>query len=200
MSAEPTSQGLLTTLGPGPQNRPLRASDRSGSAAIPQEESHAAALRHLRLHREAELPRLLADNDAEVQAQVGSAAAADGRRPDQLASYRAERRQITAVSRVVCQAVAEVLAGLRPTHQLSQWLTAEVHQKVRQRGELLARHRTNSAVQPRPLEFGAVRATRPRIGVWEVSVVFSDQHRVRACALRFEAHRRRWRVKAMELG
>lgn len=191
---------LLQTLGPGVRSRPLRAageSTESGSAGETADRRQSAALQ---LHREADVPRLVAEDGPEARAGSPSAAVGDGRRPDELATYRQERRQIIAISRMVCQAVAEVLAGLRPAQQLSRWLTPEVHDKVRQRGDLLARHRRDTTVQAGPLAFGAVRTTRLRTGVWEVSVVFSDDQRVRACALRVQAHRRRWRVSAMELG
>lgn len=129
-----------------------------------------------------------------------SSAAQDAQRPDELATLRQERRQIVAISRVVCQAVAEVLAGLRPATQMSRWLTPQVHDKVRQRGEILARHRQGSAVHGGRLAFRSVRTTYVRPGVWEVAVVFSDERRTRACAMRLQAHRRRWRISAMELG
>lgn len=54
--------------------------------------------------------------------------------------------------------------------------------------------------RPQPLSFGHIRAERVARGAWEVSVVFADATRIRACALRLQAHRRRWRVVAMELG
>lgn len=191
---------LLETLGPGARSRPLRAMGEAADASPAAAAGEQLVPGRLRLHREAEIPRLLASLGAGDQIDAASSEPGDGRRPDELATFRQERRQITAISRVVCQAVAEVLAGLRPVQQLSRWLAPEVHDKVRQRGELMARHRSDSTVQAGPLAFGAIRSTRLRAGVWEVSVVFSDEQRVRACALRLQAHRRRWRVTAMELG
>lgn len=191
---------LLETLGPGARSRPLRAvrdSSDTGSAGAPGQQLGSG---RLRLHREAEIPRLLAALGSGDPIHAASAEDGDGRRPEELATFRQERRQITAITRVVCQATAEVLAGLRQHQQLSRWLAPEVHDKVRQRGELMARHRSDAAVQAGPLAFGSIRSTQLREGVWEVSVVFSDEQRVRACALRLQAHRRRWRVTAMELG
>ncbi|GAA1813418.1 hypothetical protein GCM10009771_13980 [Nesterenkonia flava] len=45
-----------------------------------------------------------------------------------------------------------------------------------------------------------MRADNVARGVWEVAVIFTDGHRTRACALRLQAHRRRWQVVALELG
>ena len=199
MSTAPKTRTLLETLGPGRLSRPLRAAQ-SSLTDTDEDLWHAEQPGRFTLHREAELPQLLTALGTADQTQAHSADAPDRRPPDELATPRAERRQIAAVCRVVCQAVAEVLVGLRPANQLHRWVVPEVHEKVRQRAELLARHRGESAVQARQLTFGAIRTTRLRTGIWEASVVFSDQQRVRACAMRLEAHRRRWRVAAMELG
>lgn len=191
---------LLETLGPGDPSRPLRATAGAPEEeAAPDQETGPAPAdpARFRLHREAEVPRMAASLSTDGPS---SAFAADAQRPDELATLRQERRQIVAISRVVCQAVAEVLAGLRPVQQMSRWLTPEVHDKVRQRGEILARHRQGSTVYGGPLTFRSIRTTHVRPGVWEVSVVFSDERRTRACAMRLQAHRRRWRISAMELG
>lgn len=194
---------LLETLGPGRPSRPLRASSGTPKGdSGPEEDSALPAPEPgpFRLHREADVPRMAASLGADPLPQPASASSGDGHRPDELATLRQEHRQIVAISRVVCQAVAEVLAGLRSVHQMSRWLDPQVHDKVRQRGEILARHRQGSTVYGGPLTFRSIRAAHVRPGVWEVSVVFSDEYRTRACALRLQAHRRRWRVSAMELG
>lgn len=154
-----------------------------------------------RLQRESELPRLLAAMGVAEDVSAESTASGDGQRPDPLAGQRQERRQIIAIARVVCQATAEVLAGLRPAAQLERWLEVEVQSKVRQRAAITARQSAGSTtIRPQALRFRAERALHLRAGVWEVAVVFSDERRTRACALRLQAHRRRWRVVAMELG
>ncbi|RJN31820.1 Rv3235 family protein [Nesterenkonia natronophila] len=154
--------------------------------------------RLFRIQRESEVPRLLAFmGECESDARSGQE---DPQRPDTLASERQERRQVVAVARVVCQATAETLLGLRPVSQLRRWLDAEVYHKVQQRSAIMARHRQGSTVHPRPLIFRSERACQPRPGCWEVTVVFSDELRTRACAMRLQAHRGRWRVVAMELG
>lgn len=191
---------LLETLGPGEASRPLRATASAADADAAEYQDAgpgSAEPGRFRLHREAEVPRMMAALGTDA---APSAWAQDAQRPDELATLRQERRQIVAISRVVCQAVAEVLAGLRPVAQMSRWLTPEVHDKVRQRGEILARHRQGSTVYGGPLAFRSIRTTHVRPGIWEVSVVFSDERRTRACAMRLQAHRRRWRISAMELG
>ena len=129
-----------------------------------------------------------------------SRAHGDGRRPSELATTAEEERQIMAISRIVCQATMEALAGLRPVHQLQRWLESEVYRKVRERAELSQDGRTPMPTAPRPLVFHQIRTEKVAPGVWEAAAVFGDERRIRACALRLEAHRRRWRVVALELG
>jgi hypothetical protein len=182
-----------------PGSRPLRAG-RDLRSTEPQAWTDEVdeQPRLFRIQRESEVPRMLAVmGECESVADSG---AADGRRPDALASERQEHRQVVAVARVVCQATAETLLGLRPVSQLRRWLEAEVYHKVQQRAAIMARHREGSTVRPRPLIFRSERACQPRPGCWEVAVVFSDELRTRACAMRLQAHRGRWRVVAMELG
>lgn len=131
----------------------------------------------------------------------------DGRRPTELAGQREERRQIMAISRIVCQATLEALAGVRPVAQLQRWLEPETWAKVAERTQLMTEARRSGGLSadgalpaPRTLQVLSMRSERLRAGTWEVAVVLSDESRVRACALRLEAHRRRWRVVALELG
>ncbi len=152
-----------------------------------------------RLHREAELPTDLRRSvPQDVVAE--SRAQGDGRRPVELATAAEEERQIMAISQIVCQATMEALAGLRPVQQLQRWLEAEVYGKVRERAELSHDGAAPAPQAPRPLAFHQVRTQQVAPGAWEAAVVFGDERRVRSCALRLEAHRRRWRVVALELG
>ncbi|TLP73276.1 Rv3235 family protein [Nesterenkonia sphaerica] len=208
------SATMVQSLAP-PASRPLRAR-LEPPGADPQEsiqegwedaevaEDHQTAHPCFRIQREAEVPRLLRTIGVAPRlpdsAADSAADSAQSQRPDELATKRQERRQVVAVARVVCQATAETLVGLRPVTQLRRWLEAEVYHKVQQRAAIMARHRAGLAVQPRTLHFRSERACQPRPGCWEVSVVFSDELRARACAMRLEAHRGRWRVVAMELG
>lgn len=129
------------------------------------------------------------------------------RRPTELAGLREEARQISAIARIVCQATLEALAGARPAAQLQRWMEPEVRAKVAERAQLMTEARKGTAasadappVAPGAVQIHRLRSDRVRTGVWEVAVVLSDKNRTRACALRFEAHRRRWRVVALELG
>ena len=131
----------------------------------------------------------------------------DGKRPTELAGLREEARQISAISRIVSQATLEALAGVRPATQLKRWMEPEVWAKVAERAQLMAETRKSEGVSrdgtlpaPRTLQIRRIRTEPVRAGVWEVAIVMSDTKRARACALRFEAHRRRWRVVALELG
>ncbi|MGJ9373961.1 Rv3235 family protein [Nesterenkonia sp. CF4.4] len=165
-----------------------------------------------RLRREDEVPALM--RRLRGEREPAGNRRPPGEPPTVLASYREERRQICAISRIVCQVTTEVLQGVRPAGQLQRWLDLDVQQKMAERAALLAESRrsgtrgstrsrpgtSDTIPRPQPLNFGHLRAERVARGAWEVSVVFGDGRRVRACALRLEAHRRRWRVVAMELG
>ncbi|WP_120004453.1 Rv3235 family protein [Nesterenkonia muleiensis] len=180
--------------------RPLRAKQSALSAEDWSQLQLSSGPRRFRLQRESEVPRLMASMEPEGSSSAAPSGQHDSQRPDQLAGERQERRQIVAIARMVCQATTEVLNGLRPVNQLRRWLDAEVHRKVEQRAAIMARHRSPSTARPHRLSFDAEQTTHPRAGAWEVSVIFTDEHRTRACALRLQAHRGRWRVVAMELG
>lgn len=152
-----------------------------------------------RLQREAELASDLRSGTP-TDLVAASNAQGDGRRPSALATSAEEERQINAIARIVCQATMEALAGLRPVVQLQRWLEVQVYSKVRERVDLTYGSREAAPKAPHPLAFHQVRTEKVAQGAWECSVVFGDEHRVRACALRLEAHRRRWRVVALELG
>lgn len=172
------------------------------------------------LRREAELPHLLrreglvpaaAGAGPTTGSSAGSSAArtsagaaavepADGRRPTALASDREERRQITAISSIVCQATLETLAGVRPAGQLLRWLEPSVWEKVAERAELMRRARGSAPPAPPSRSVRRVRTDQVSDTSWEVCVVLDDGERARACALRLQAHRGRWRVCTLELG
>lgn len=178
------------------------------------------------LRREKEVPALLRRLCPESELAPASGEedgapqgpSADGRRPTALASDREERRQITAISTIVCQATLETLAGVRPASQLQRWLEPSVWEKVAERAELVrhvraplrrsARTAASSSSSrgaealPTPPSRAVRRIRCDRVGTasWEVSVVLDDGVRTRACAMRLQAHGGRWRVCALELG
>lgn len=179
--------------------------------APPWEQAPLRRRNIFQLHREGELPELLRRPGA---TQLSAEAPQDGdrRRPTDLATHREERRQVIAVSRLICHATMESLAGVRPVQQLQRWLEHTVYQKVRERADLLQRTRRLKAGRSEhqgdqsethvraPLSLRRIRAHQVAAGVWEVSVIFNEAARTRACALRLEAHRGRWRAIALELG
>ncbi|MDZ5076250.1 Rv3235 family protein [Nesterenkonia sp. HG001] len=161
-----------------------------------------------RLQREDEVQRLMnrAGSDG---VSVNATAGGDRRRPTELASLREERRQVIAVSRLICQAAMETLAGVRPVQQLRRWLDPLVYAKVQERSVLLEHTRrltrghenpSRETTTPPRLSLRRIRTHSVEAGVWEVSVIFSEETRTRACAMRVEAHRGRWRAVALELG
>ena len=93
----------------------------------------------------------------------------------------------------VALAALEALAGGRPVLQLARWVTPSVY-------EALARR----CVTPgRPTRRPTVRTTvvsRISETVAEASVALHDGTRVRAAALRLEAHRGGWRVTVLQIG
>lgn len=165
--------------------------------------------RPYRLQREQELPALLRQR-ADPRATTDEPAAQKARlRPTQLATAREEERQIQAISRVVCQATMECLAGVRPLHQMQRWLDDAVYAKVAEFSDLTSHVRHEQSGTSRhstpfsrahPVQFLRIRSQGVTPLCWEVSVVFRYGPRVRCCALRLEAHRRQRRVVALEIG
>lgn len=126
----------------------------------------------------------------------------DGQRPTALANTNEDRRQVLAISRMMCHAVSEALVGHRAVQQLRRWLSPEVYAKVCERRELLQRAALSQGVEPPlpALTVRTMRASQLQPSVWETCVVFHDGQRVRACAMRVDAHRGHWRICALELG
>ncbi len=162
-----------------------------------------------RLQREQELPALLRQRADPNAADPESPRQQARLRPTQLATRREEERQIQAISRVVCQATMECLAGVRPLHQMQRWLDDAVYAKVAEFSDLTSHVRhEQSGRSPRntpfsrahPVQFLRIRSQGVTSLCWEVSVVFRYGPRVRCCALRLEARRRQWRVVALEIG
>ena len=95
----------------------------------------------------------------------------------------------------VVLAAVEALRSARPLAQLTRWVTSEVF-------EALARAATPATPNGNRAR-AVVRGVRIcRIGpdVAEGSVVIHDGPRVRAAAVRLEAHRGAWRVTALQIG
>lgn len=104
----------------------------------------------------------------------------------------------TALCCSLVQAIVEALRGTRPLSQLARWATLGVYDQLTRRAELTARPPAGSAhVRAR---IRRARVCRIGPGVVEATVVVEDAARVRAAALRLEAHRSGWKLTAFELG
>ena len=92
----------------------------------------------------------------------------------------------------------ETAAGRRPLHQLAALLSPSVSHGLGAEFERAAQTRS-----PHWLHRAAVRSMRvaePAPGVAEVCATVESAGRVRAIALRLEAHHGRWRCTRMQLG
>jgi hypothetical protein len=113
--------------------------------------------------------------------------------------------EVRAISRSTVQAAMEVLAGIRPIHQLARrldprCLAALQHRAALIRRELirtgnpgLARLHRNSTVR-------SVRVCEVADGVYEASAVVVDDVRARAVAIRLERSKQVWRVTELVIG
>ena len=103
-----------------------------------------------------------------------------------------------AVGCSIALAALEVLAGRRPVAQLARWLAPGVYEAVQVRSALTTRVLRAPQGVRRPV-VRRFRLTSVETA-HEVSVVTDDAGRVRAVALRLEAHRGSWRATALEIG
>lgn len=106
---------------------------------------------------------------------------------------------VTGLACLIAQATVEVLGGRRPAAQLARWVTPGVYDAVHQRAALTVRVLGTRATT-RPPVVRRVRLCAVDQHVHEASVVVDDGTRVRAVALRLEAHRGAWRATVVEVG
>lgn len=99
----------------------------------------------------------------------------------------------------IVRAAVEVLTGSRPTAQLARWLSADLYETVARRAGLALRIKGRPTLV-RQAVVRRVHLCRLGPGTAEASVVVHDGERVRAAAVRIEAHRGRWRATALEIG
>ncbi|ACQ79513.1 hypothetical protein Bcav_1253 [Beutenbergia cavernae DSM 12333] len=95
-------------------------------------------------------------------------------------------------------ACVEALRGARPPQQLIRWMTLELYASISRRAGLAIRVQGRPR-RPRHARIRAVRTCEVARGVVEAAVVVDDGTRVRAAALRLEAHRGRWRATALDI-
>jgi len=104
-----------------------------------------------------------------------------------------------ALARMLALASVESLVGRRPVAQLARWLTPGVFDALSARATVSARV-LGPRAGARGVTVRQVTTCRVDERVVEASAVVDDGLRVRALALRLEAHRRSWRVTALEIG
>ena len=101
------------------------------------------------------------------------------------------------LARRLAGASVEVIAGRRPVAQMARWLAPGVFDALRARAVI------TRAALPLPARAPAVRGVRVcalHEHLVEATAVVDDGRRVRAVALRLEAHRGTWRATALEVG
>ncbi len=124
-------------------------------------------------------------------------------------SRAAEAALVQAMTAKIGQAAVEVLAGSRPAQQLARWLdprsfealqiraqlTRSVQRNLEQSGGHSNVHQLHRNPSVRSVHCCAVRP-----GVYESSLVITEQQHVRALAMRMEERNGVWKVTAMEIG
>ncbi|VXB56579.1 conserved hypothetical protein [Arthrobacter sp. 9AX] len=116
-----------------------------------------------------------------------------------------ELPEVRAVARSTVQAAMEVLAGIRPIHQLAGRLDPRCLSALQHRACLIRREaaRTNNPALARLHRNSAVRAVRVcevDEGIYEASAVVVDDVRARAVAIRLERSKQVWRVTELVIG
>ena len=104
-----------------------------------------------------------------------------------------------AVGCSIALAALEVLAGRRPVAQLARWLAPGVYEALQVRAGLTVRVARTPEGARRPV-VRRYRVTPVAATTRELSVITDDADRVRAVAVRLEAHRGAWRATALEIG
>lgn len=112
--------------------------------------------------------------------------------------------QMRTLARSIAQAAVEVLAGTRPAQQLSRsldprCLTALQHRAALTRAHAARAQAGRSRLHRNPL-VRSVRVCAVKEGVYEASLVVSEELRSRAVAMRLEGGNGVWKVTALEIG
>jgi hypothetical protein len=113
--------------------------------------------------------------------------------------------EVRAVTRSTVQAAMEVLAGIRPIHQLARRLDPRCLAALQHRAALIRREitRTGNPALARLHRNSAVRSVRVceiSDGIYEASAVVVDDVRARAVAVRLERSKQVWRVTELVIG
>jgi hypothetical protein len=113
--------------------------------------------------------------------------------------------EVRAVTRSTVQAAMEVLAGIRPVHQLARRLDPRCLAALQHRAALIRREltRTGNPALARLHRNSTVRSVRVcevADGIYEASAVVVDDVRARAVAVRLEQSKQVWRVTELVIG
>jgi hypothetical protein len=116
-----------------------------------------------------------------------------------------ETAEVRAISRGTVQAAMEVLAGIRPIHQLARRLDPRCLANLQHRASLIRREltRTGNPALARLHRNSTVRSVRVcevAEGIYEASAVVVDDVRARAVAIRLERSKQVWRVTELVIG
>lgn len=116
-----------------------------------------------------------------------------------------EAAEIKALTRGTVQASMEVLAGIRPIHQLARRLDPRCLASLQHRAALIRREltRTGNPALARLHRNSTVRSVRVcevADGVYEASAVVVDDVRARAVAVRLERSKQVWRIVELVIG
>lgn len=116
-----------------------------------------------------------------------------------------EKAEVLAIIRSTVQASMEVLAGIRPVHQLARRLDPRCLAALQHRASLIRRElaRSSSPSLERLHKNSVVRSVRlceAAPGIYEASAVVVDDVRARAVAVRLEQSKELWRVTELVIG
>lgn len=116
-----------------------------------------------------------------------------------------ETSEILGITRSTVQAAMEVLAGIRPIHQLARRLDPRCLALLQHRAGLIRREQARSSSPAlarlhRNSVVRSVRACEVSPGIYEASAVVIDDVRARAVAVRLERGKQVWRVTEFVVG
>ncbi|MDQ0768554.1 hypothetical protein QF031_001303 [Pseudarthrobacter defluvii] len=116
-----------------------------------------------------------------------------------------EAAEVRAITRGTIQASMEVLAGVRPVHQLARRLDPQCLASLQHRAALIRREltRTGNPALARLHRNSIVRSVRlceVADGIYEASAVVVDDVRARAVAVRIERSKQVWRIVELVIG
>ena len=93
-------------------------------------------------------------------------------------------------------AAVEVLNGHRSVRQMQRWLAPHIYVALAQRAGIAARCGSRVSLPARVI---SSRTCFPTPLVCEAAIVVWDVNRPRACTIRMEVHRGRWRANALDV-